>query len=165
MVKTPTAMIPSGAALWNTDGTTESPLGQYHFWGEPLYGYYNSLDPWVIRRHVELFISAGIDCLVFDATNAHCYFSVVDVWESTWPSGAALAENNRFMNLLISVDGQDNRNALGGFNYIVNRRSSLAGVCSVERTGKSGGKLSYNKTGEGAECAPAGRLGYTYKGN
>ena len=117
------------------------------------------------------------------------------------------------MNLLISVDGQDNRNALGGFNYIVNRRSSLSGVCSVERTGKSGGKLSYNKTGEGAfslngrymqfcvsksalgidknapftigfkvadnvtdpedmqsyyisgECAPAGRLGYTYKGN
>ena len=554
----------NAAALWNTDGTPESPLGQYHFWGEPLYGYYNSLDPWVIRRHVELFISAGIDCLVFDATNAHCYFSVVeqianvltayqnqgwkapkimfytntnsnktvrtlyqgtgaptadglertgiykngtfknlwfmpdgkpqivavtkeldadlknffDVWESTWPSGATLgepystkgfpwidwtdaplhkgtqsvygtakggvmsvsvaqhnrapfsnavntmngcniaeerkymwgrgytrknkanhtdeainsglnfeeewqlalsknlkyihvtgwnewvalksvssalpnagaffvdqtnreysrdaemmkggyadnfylqiarnvrnykgnsgslaaaaqktidiksglnqwkgvksvyddftiteivnneaekvsglavnrnfknfagtevykddtmkndiksvrvvsdgenvyfliecvndicgapiAENNRFMNLLISVDGQDNRNALGGFNYIVNRRSSLSGVCSVERTGKSGGKLSYNKTGEGAfslngrymqfcvsksalgidknapftigfkvadnvtdpedmqsyyisgECAPAGRLGYTYKGN
>lgn len=68
----------NAVALWNTDGTPESPLGQYHFWGEPLYGYYNSLDPWVIRRHVELFISAGIDCLVFDATNAHCYFPVID---------------------------------------------------------------------------------------
>ena len=26
----------NAAALWNTDGTPESPLGQYHFWGEPL---------------------------------------------------------------------------------------------------------------------------------
>lgn len=128
-------------------------------------------------------------------------------------AGAPIAENNRFMNLLISVDGQDNRNALGGFNYIINRSSSSSGACSVERTGKSGGKLSYDKTGEGAfslngrymqfcvsrsalgidknapftigfkvadnvtnpedmqsyyisgECAPAGRFGYTYKGN
>lgn len=68
----------NAAALWNTDGTPESPLNQYHFWGEPLYGYYNSLDPWVIRRHAELFIAAGIDCLVFDATNAHCYFPVIE---------------------------------------------------------------------------------------
>ncbi len=64
--------------LWNTSGTPDSPLNQYHYWGEPLYGYYNSLDTWVIRKHIELFIAAGIDVLVFDATNGFCYFEVIE---------------------------------------------------------------------------------------
>ena len=66
------------AALWDTNGNAKSPLRQAHFWGEPLYGYYNSLDYWVLRKHVELFIAAGIDCLVFDVTNTVCYFPVVE---------------------------------------------------------------------------------------
>ncbi len=64
-------------ALWNTDGTDESPLGKYHFWGEPLYGYYNSRDPWVIRRHLELFTLSGIDFIAFDCTNGFDYIEVV----------------------------------------------------------------------------------------
>ena len=66
-------------ALWSTTRNAESPTGQYHFWGEPLYGYYNSLDPWVIRRHIELLTFAGIDFLVLDATNGFEYFQVADV--------------------------------------------------------------------------------------
>jgi len=27
------------------------PLHSSHYWGEPLYGYYRSTDPWVLRRH------------------------------------------------------------------------------------------------------------------
>ena len=54
-----------------------SPQGAYHFWGEPLYGYYNSEDEWVITRHVELFTMAGIDFLMFDTTNAVIYERVV----------------------------------------------------------------------------------------
>ncbi len=54
-----------------------SKAGQYHHWGEPLYGYYNSGDPWVLTRHVELFTTAGIDFLVFDTTNNVIYESVV----------------------------------------------------------------------------------------
>jgi len=49
------------------------PSGAYHFWGEPLYGYYRSDDPWVIRRHANLLADAGIDTLIFDATNAVTY--------------------------------------------------------------------------------------------
>lgn len=64
-------------ALWDPEGTTESPTGSYHFWGEPLYGYYRSDDPWVITRHVELFTMAGIDFLGFDVTNAVTYDNVV----------------------------------------------------------------------------------------
>ena len=55
----------------------ESPLwggvGQYHYWGEPLYGYYRSDDPWVLRRHAQALADAGIDTLIFDTTNAATY--------------------------------------------------------------------------------------------
>ena len=57
--------------LWAApEGTPKSPAGQFHFWGEPLYGYYDSRDPWVVTRHVELLMNAGIDYLMFDTTNA-----------------------------------------------------------------------------------------------
>jgi len=47
--------------------------GTMVFWGEPLYGYYVTRDPWVIRRHVQLLVDAGIDFLVFDTTNNVTY--------------------------------------------------------------------------------------------
>ncbi len=66
-------------ALWAIDArdTEVSPLGKYHFWGEPLYGYYNSRDPWVIRRQMELFTLCGIDFIAFDCTNGFDYIEVV----------------------------------------------------------------------------------------
>lgn len=45
----------------------------FHYWGEPLFGYYRSADEWVIRRHVEMLINAGIDYLIFDTTNGFHY--------------------------------------------------------------------------------------------
>ncbi len=54
-----------------------SPVWQYHFWGKPLYGYYNNADPWVLTRHVELFTAAGIDFLLFDTSNGPTYDNVV----------------------------------------------------------------------------------------
>lgn len=53
-----------------------SPNGQQHFWGEPLWGYYNSADKWVIRKQMELLTEAGIDFIVFDTTNAITYRNV-----------------------------------------------------------------------------------------
>ncbi len=61
-------------ALASDTPTNElSPQGQFHFWGQPLYGYYNASDPYVLARHVELFIEADIDYLVIDATNRAIY--------------------------------------------------------------------------------------------
>lgn len=45
----------------------------FHFWGKPLYGYYDSRDPWVLRRHAMLLSDAGIDVLILDATNGLTY--------------------------------------------------------------------------------------------
>lgn len=40
---------------------------------EPLYGYYSSTDEWVMRKHIELFIAAGVDFVMFDFTNGYAY--------------------------------------------------------------------------------------------
>jgi hypothetical protein len=50
-----------------------------HFWGEPLYGYYNQADEWVVRRHVELLTAAGVDFLALDATNGLVYIPELTV--------------------------------------------------------------------------------------
>ncbi len=59
--------------LNNPEGTVKSPLHEFHFWGEPLYGYYSMSDPWVITRHIELLSNASIDYLCIDATNNVVY--------------------------------------------------------------------------------------------
>lgn len=51
--------------------------GVYHWWGEPLFGYYTNRDDWVMRRHVELLTDAGVDFLVFDTTNSFTYDGAV----------------------------------------------------------------------------------------
>lgn len=49
------------------------PWNSMHHWGEALYGYYSSLDEWVVRRHIEMLTLAGVDFLVFDTTNRATY--------------------------------------------------------------------------------------------
>lgn len=49
------------------------PFGHMHYWGEPLYGYYRTDDPWVQRRHAHMLADAGIDCVIFDTTNRVTY--------------------------------------------------------------------------------------------
>lgn len=66
MARDPDALNKPGSDLWG-------PIGMYHYWGEPLYGYYLSQDPWVLRRHALLLADAGIDTLIFDTTNALTY--------------------------------------------------------------------------------------------
>lgn len=42
---------------------------KYHFWNEPIYGYYSNEDEWVVRRHAEILAAAGVDCVICDNTN------------------------------------------------------------------------------------------------
>lgn len=49
----------------------------FHYWDEPLYGYYRSDDDWVIGKHCELLSQAGIDFIAFDTTNAVIYEEAV----------------------------------------------------------------------------------------
>ena len=42
---------------------------KYHFWDEPIYGYYDGDDEWVIRKQAEMLAAAGVDVVFFDNTN------------------------------------------------------------------------------------------------
>ncbi len=46
---------------------------EFHFWGEPLLGYYSAIDEWVFRKHVQMLTDAAVDFIVIDATNAFTY--------------------------------------------------------------------------------------------
>lgn len=56
----------------------------FHFWGEPLLGYYSSNDDWVFRKHVQMLTDAAVDFIVIDATNAFTYSEpakkLIGVW-------------------------------------------------------------------------------------
>ncbi len=57
---------------------------EFHFWGEPLLGYYSSSDEWVFRKHVQILTDAAVDFIVIDATNAFTYSEpakkLIGVW-------------------------------------------------------------------------------------
>lgn len=60
-------------AGYKPDSDVWGDVGEYHFWGEPFYGYYFSDDEWVARRHMKLIMQADVDFLFFDTTNAAVY--------------------------------------------------------------------------------------------
>ena len=62
--------------LTKTSDSIVSPNGQMHYWGEPIWGYYNSDDEWVIRKQMQMLTIAGVDFIFFDTTNALIYSNV-----------------------------------------------------------------------------------------
>ncbi len=49
-------------------------VGGTYWWSEPLFGYYNSSDPSVLRKHAQMLSDAGVDMLVMDASNDLAYW-------------------------------------------------------------------------------------------
>ncbi len=61
-------------------------------WNESIYGYYESTDPWVIRRQGELLANAGIDTVLTDNTNGtfthHAgYTALFEAWSKAMDDG------------------------------------------------------------------------------
>ncbi len=67
-------------------------IGTNHLWGNPLYGYYDHHDPWVIRKDLQMLGEAGVDFIVFDTTNVPTYDTVLenllDVMQDLYDQGA-----------------------------------------------------------------------------
>ncbi|MBR0537274.1 MAG: hypothetical protein IJK40_03920 [Clostridia bacterium] len=65
--------------------------GAFHHRSEPLFGYYESRDKWVLSRHCQMLTDAGVDFLVFDTTNGAAYLDTVrdliDVWYGCYTQG------------------------------------------------------------------------------
>lgn len=49
------------------------PQHAFHHWGEPLFGFYVANDEWVIRKHAQMLVDAGVDVIVLDTTNGLHY--------------------------------------------------------------------------------------------
>jgi len=56
-----------------------SPFTRMHFFAKPLFGYYDQRDRWVVERHVQMFIAAGLDFLAIDTTNNDYYPKPLEV--------------------------------------------------------------------------------------
>ena len=67
------------------------PLGFAHYWAEPYFGYYQSNDEWVIRKHTMQLTAAGVDFIFIDATNGHTYEknyeAILKVWSEMRAEG------------------------------------------------------------------------------
>ena len=57
----------------NPEEAPWGPPGAFHHWGEPHFGYYQSNDEFVIRKHAQMLCDAGVDVLFSDVTNAVTY--------------------------------------------------------------------------------------------
>ena len=57
----------------NPEQRNWGPRGRYHHWGQPELGYYLSTDEYVIRKHAYMLSDAGVDTIIFDATNNLTY--------------------------------------------------------------------------------------------
>ncbi len=62
----PDAMNKPDSPLWG-------PLFAAHHWGESIFGYYRTDDPYVLRKHAQMLSDAGVDVVIFDVTNQITY--------------------------------------------------------------------------------------------
>lgn len=62
LIKKPEAIYNYNDPIWPKENVP-------FYWGEPLFGYYQDTDRWVLRKHAEMLADAGIDVIIFDCTN------------------------------------------------------------------------------------------------
>lgn len=105
---------------YTADGSNNGKAAQLCFWGEPLFGYYRTTDPWVLRKHAEMLADAGVDAVIFDCTNGEfLWLSSVEALFKTWSAAKAEGVNVpkvAFM-LQLSVQKVNERNALRMLYY------------------------------------------------
>lgn len=64
----------------------------FFFWEQPLFGYYKTTDPWVLRKHAEMLADAGVDAVFFDCTNGSLtwedsYEALLKTWDEAQKDG------------------------------------------------------------------------------
>lgn len=103
LAKDPDILNKPNSPLWGAPGP--------YYWGEPLYGYYQSTDPWVLRRHANLLADAGIDTLIFDTTNRityrNVYMKICEVWTQIRKEGGHTPQICFMVNTLAGETAQE----------------------------------------------------------
>lgn len=80
----------NAAILAKNPKAVVGPIHSEHWWGEPLFGYYISSDPFVLREHAAMLGDAGIDTVIFDNTNGPTYLNVQKALFKSWSHMRAL---------------------------------------------------------------------------
>ena len=85
--KYPEAMKDYNHPAWGGDKRPDT-----YFWGQSIFGYYRTTDPWVLRKHAELLADAGVDVVFFDCTNgsytwSDSYNKLMEVWDQAQKDG------------------------------------------------------------------------------
>lgn len=80
------SMLGSGNFEYNPNLNYSNGSGQSvgHHWGQPYLGYYVADDAWVRRKHAQMLADAGVDFVMFDATNHYSYLDVVKILCDAW---------------------------------------------------------------------------------
>lgn len=52
--------------------------GSMHWGSKPWLGYYKGGDPYIVSKHIQMLVDAGVDFLFFDCTNAQIYQNAVN---------------------------------------------------------------------------------------
>ena len=105
IVHNPEAQLDYDHPLWYD----EQGEGKINFWNEPIFGYYDNEDEWVLRRHGEMLADAGVDVVIFDCSNADrlwpiSYQALMKAWSAarehsrTGRTGSPLASMTRKSN-------------------------------------------------------------------
>ena len=68
--KDPDALNKPGSPLWGG-------LYSFHYWNQPLFGYYSMQDPFIVRKHAQMLTDAGVTMLLFDTSNGYNYEKAV----------------------------------------------------------------------------------------
>lgn len=74
----------------------KGPISYSHYWAEPYFGYYRSDDEWIIRKHAQMLVNAGIDFVFFDTSNGflyeHVFFKILKVYQQMRNEGQKTPE-------------------------------------------------------------------------
>ena len=100
----PDAMSKPDSPLWG-------PKNAFHYWSEPYFGYYSSMDKWVYRKHAEMLTDLGVDTVIFDTTNGYTYteeyMTLCEVWSRMRKEGMntpCIAFLTRFVGVVDEVN-------------------------------------------------------------
>ncbi len=97
-------------AMENPESPPWGPMHAFHFWSEPLFGYYRSDDPWVLRKHAQQLSDAGVDVVIFDVTNQITYPQSYEALCKAWSE--VRAEGNQTPGIAFLTPFWDPRNVV-----------------------------------------------------
>ena len=96
--KNPEAIKDYNHPAWGPKGP------HFYYWEQPLLGYYQTTDKWVLRKHAEMLAAAGVDAVFFDCTNGsmtfkESYEALMETWDQAQKDGVNVPKISFILNL------------------------------------------------------------------